>query len=119
MSVKSYDNFTTLYETTASLKLYHKFTPKVRLSVESGVNININTNVDGKTKLGINATSLNQNFTLKRDFNYDLEKYRVYSQVGLLLALSKKVDLSINYNGIFSQDTKAHTGFVQVNWWWN
>ena len=119
MSVNSHDNFTTLYEATASAKIYHKFTPKVRMSVEGGVNININTQVDGKTTFGINAPSVGSSIAIKRDFAYNLEKYRAYTQVGLLLALSKKVDLSINYNGIFSQDTTAHTGFVQVNWWWN
>ena len=117
MSINSHSNFTDLYELTSSLKIYHKFTPKIRLTAEGGANMNLNSKVDGVTSLRITAPK-GEIYAPNREYAYNLEKYRFYAQFGILLALSKKLDFSVNYNGVFSKDTKAHTGFLQVNWWW-
>ena len=48
----------------------------------------------------------------------DLSSTYYYVNLGLTYAITNAWDISAMYNGDFSSDTSAHSGFVKLGYWW-
>lgn len=121
--INNYSNMEHLFEGTTSLKLLHRLTPKMRVALEGGLNYNFNPTIDGKAALHLSVTDPTTGVTTPSKttdtYSFTMGKLRGYAQTGVIIEAAPKLDLSFNYNGTFANNTTAHTGFLQFNWWWN
>lgn len=109
---KTKSNF---FHTQTSIKWYQAWLPqKIATSLEGGARYIFNPKLKNTTTIsGI------QNITpTTSSRSYEIENLYAYAQAGLIFKLEKNVNFSINYNAIFADKTKSHTGFLRVDYLW-
>ncbi|WP_139452628.1 autotransporter outer membrane beta-barrel domain-containing protein, partial [Campylobacter armoricus] len=100
-----YQSKLNLFSSTASIKWYNQWHPQISTSFEAGARINFNPQVESR----VNFSNLKANETL------DLPRTYQYAQASLIFSLAKDLEMSFNYNGILSNSSHSHTGYLQFD----
>uniref|UniRef100_UPI0011167A14 autotransporter outer membrane beta-barrel domain-containing protein n=4 Tax=Campylobacter armoricus TaxID=2505970 RepID=UPI0011167A14 len=100
-----YQSKLNLFSSTASIKWYNQWHPQISTSFEAGARINFNPQVESR----VNFSNLKANETL------DLPRTYQYAQASLIFSLAKDLEMSFNYNGILSNNSHSHTGYLQFD----
>ncbi|TLD79763.1 hypothetical protein LS70_009600 [Helicobacter sp. MIT 11-5569] len=85
-----------------------RFSEFVSTNVGVGIRYNFDDSYDAKLNI------LGQLFTS----DASLGDFYYYTTVALNFAVTPNIDFSLVYNGDFSSDTSAHSGFVKLGYWW-
>lgn len=101
-----YSNTLNLIQTKASLKWFQIWNDKISTVVEGGARFNLNDTLD---------STVNFNGG-KYTGSIDLPRVYGYSNFSFIYSLTKNLDLSLNYNGIASDNSgQTHTGHLEFN----
>ncbi|EIY6494805.1 hypothetical protein MNG75_000913 [Campylobacter lari] len=101
-----YSNTLNLIQTKASLKWFQIWNDKISTVVEGGARFNLNDTLD---------STVNFNGG-KYTGSIDLPRVYGYSNFSFIYSLTKNLDLSLNYNGIASDNSgQTHTGYLEFN----
>lgn len=101
-----YSNTLNLIQTKASLKWFQIWNDKISTIVEGGARFNLNDTLD---------STVNFNGG-KYTGSVDLPRVYGYSNFSFIYSLTKNLDLSLNYNGIASDNSgQTHTGYLEFN----
>lgn len=101
-----YSNTLNLIQTKASLKWFQIWNDKISTVIEGGARFNLNDTLD---------STVNFNGG-KYTGSVDLPRVYGYSNFSFIYSLTKNLDLSLNYNGIASDNSgQTHTGYLEFN----
>lgn len=101
---------TNFIDSVAALKFQMPLSEKIKTNLKFGTLYNIYNDAKEELKLGNNQLIID---------DITFSKWYAFTQVGLSYAINKNMDISLNYNGIFTfEETQAHTAFLKMSLWW-
>ncbi|TXE89472.1 autotransporter outer membrane beta-barrel domain-containing protein [Campylobacter volucris] len=101
---------TNFIDSVVALKFQMPLSEKIKTNLKFGTLYNIYNDAKEKLQLGNNQLITN---------DISFSKWYIFTQAGLSYAINNNMDISLNYNGIFTfEETQAHTAFLKMSLWW-
>lgn len=101
---------TNFIDSVAALKFQALLNGMIKTNLRFGVLYNIHSNAKEEFRLG-------NNYLIGSELKFP--KWYTFTQAGLSFPINDNMNISLNYNGIFTfKETQAHTAFLRMSLWW-